>query len=317
MANDALFRFSTAHLPARERVAMTRELFGRQMMQLELEPLDDDLFRADFTLQMIGDLGIVSAASSPMRATRSGGLLADGDDSFIVQIARCRGVAAQGGREAAFTPGDAVMLSNADAGRCVFPDAGNMLALRVPRAALRPRLRDIDTALVRTVPRDTTALRVLTQYLSLVRDQLAAAQGDLQHLFAQHVYDLLGLALGATRDAAAAARMRGLSAARLRAIKADILAHLGEDNLAVGAVARRQGISESYVRKLFESEDTSFTEFVLNERLARAYRILASPLGAGRPVSAVAFEVGFGDLSYFNRAFRRRFGATPSEVRGS
>jgi len=167
------------------------------------------------------------------------------------------------------------------------------------------------------VPKDTTALRVLTQYVSLARDELAAAQGDLQHLFAHHVYDLLGLALGATRDAAAEARAHGLSAARLRSVKADILAHLGEDSLVVGAVARRQGISESYIRKLFESEHTSFTEFVLNERLARAYRMLVSPLGAARPVSAVAFEVGFGDLSYFNRAFRRRFGATPSEVRAA
>jgi AraC-like DNA-binding protein len=36
---------------------------------------------------------------------------------------------------------------------------------------------------------------------------------------------------------------------------------------------------------------------------------------ADRSISAVAFEAGFGDLSYFNRTFRRRFGATPSDVR--
>jgi len=36
-----------------------------------------------------------------------------------------------------------------------------------------------------------------------------------------------------------------------------------------------------------------------------------------RTVSSVAFEAGFGDLSYFNRAFRRRYGATPSDVRAN
>ena len=29
----------------------------------------------------------------------------------------------------------------------------------------------------------------------------------------------------------------------------------------------------------------------------------------------MAFECGFGDLSYFNRAFRRRYHATPTDVR--
>jgi AraC-like DNA-binding protein len=38
---------------------------------------------------------------------------------------------------------------------------------------------------------------------------------------------------------------------------------------------------------------------------------------ASRSISSVAFEVGFGDLSYFNRAFRRCYGATPSEVKRS
>lgn len=35
---------------------------------------------------------------------------------------------------------------------------------------------------------------------------------------------------------------------------------------------------------------------------------------AGRSID-LAFWVGFGDLSYFNRAFRRRYGATPSDIR--
>jgi AraC-like DNA-binding protein len=36
---------------------------------------------------------------------------------------------------------------------------------------------------------------------------------------------------------------------------------------------------------------------------------------AGRSISALAFDTGFGDLSYFNREFRHRYHATPSEVR--
>jgi len=35
----------------------------------------------------------------------------------------------------------------------------------------------------------------------------------------------------------------------------------------------------------------------------------------GRTISAVAFACGFGDLSYFNRSFRRRYGMPPSDAR--
>lgn len=33
------------------------------------------------------------------------------------------------------------------------------------------------------------------------------------------------------------------------------------------------------------------------------------------PISVTAYEVGFGDISYFNRAFRKRYGVAPSDIR--
>jgi AraC-like DNA-binding protein len=42
---------------------------------------------------------------------------------------------------------------------------------------------------------------------------------------------------------------------------------------------------------------------------------LSDPHFADRSIAALALEAGFGDLSYFNRAFRRRYGDAPSEMR--
>ncbi|MGH7067950.1 MAG: helix-turn-helix domain-containing protein, partial [Acetobacteraceae bacterium] len=58
-----------------------------------------------------------------------------------------------------------------------------------------------------------------------------------------------------------------------------------------------------------------FSRFILDQRVSRAHRMLTDPRRAQRNISSLAFETGFGDLSYFNRVFRRRYGATPSEVR--
>jgi len=76
-------------------------------------------------------------------------------------------------------------------------------------------------------------------------------------------------------------------------------------DLSPSAVARRQHVSESYIRKLFEGEDTSFSEFVLTRRLPRAHRLLVDPGRVEQSIASIAFGVGFGDLSYFNRAFKR------------
>jgi transcriptional regulator GlxA family with amidase domain len=45
------------------------------------------------------------------------------------------------------------------------------------------------------------------------------------------------------------------------------------------------------------------------QRLAFAHRLLSDPLRAGVKISTIALDAGFGDLSFFNRAFRRRYSA--------
>jgi AraC-like DNA-binding protein len=106
-----------------------------------------------------------------------------------------------------------------------------------------------------------------------------------------------------------------VSAARLRTIKADIASNLGDCELNVNGVAARHGVTPRYVQKLFASEGATFSEYVLGRRLATAYRLLADPHFAHRSISSIAFDLGFSDLSYFNRTFRRRHEATPTEVR--
>lgn len=107
-------------------------------------------------------------------------------------------------------------------------------------------------------------------------------------------------ASGATRDATAVAEGRGIRAARLRAIKDDIQEHLARGDLSPGAVAKRQKVSDSYIRKLFETEGTSFSQFVLGRRLGRAHRMLTDPRWTGRSIASIALEAGFGDLFHFN-----------------
>lgn len=177
-------------------------------------------------------------------------------------------------------------------------------------------MHEIDAAVLRSIPRGTGMLNLLRGYADALFDDPVLRAPDVRQLLVTQLCDLVAVTLGATRDAAAAAEGRGIRAARLRAIKTDIEASLAEGDLSPVSVARRQNVLDSYIRKLFEGEQTSFSEFVLLRRLLRAHRPLVDPRRANQGIASTAFEAGFGDLSYFNRAFKRFYGATPSEIRG-
>jgi AraC-like DNA-binding protein len=170
---------------------------------------------------------------------------------------------------------------------------------------------------MRRIPRDSVELRLLTGYLGILKEEHALAEPHLHRLIVNQIYDLVAATIGATRDAMEVAQGRGVRAARLRAIRTEIADNLGRGDLSVDAVATRQGITPRYMRSLFEREGTSFSEFVLGERLVRAHRMLCDRRYAAHTIGAISFECGFGDLSYFYRAFRRKYGGTPSDVRAA
>jgi AraC-like DNA-binding protein len=90
---------------------------------------------------------------------------------------------------------------------------------------------------------------------------------------------------------------------------------LSDPKLSVRDVAARHGVSVRYVQQLFERSGTTFTKFLLEQRLLSAYQRLTNALFRAVTVTQIASDCGFGDVSTFNRAFRRRFSATPSDVR--
>jgi AraC-like DNA-binding protein len=94
-----------------------------------------------------------------------------------------------------------------------------------------------------------------------------------------------------------------------------VLARLGNGDLSLAEVAQRNRASPRYVQMLFERTGRTFSEFVLEQRLIRAARLLRDSLHRSRKVSDIAHLAGFNDVSYFHRAFRRRFAMTPSDMR--
>lgn len=309
-------RFSTDAFPERERIEAWREIFGRTVVNLDIEPLNPDGFRAEGAVCQLPGLGVLRASSAAVHLRHTRDLIVDDDLSFMA-APTCPYAASQRGRNPVLGAGDGVLMNNAEVGSMRLASASRFITFRVPVAAIASLVPDIGAAVARPIPAGSAALKLLVSYLASALDSDALITPELQQLAVTHVYDLLAVALGATRDATELAIGRGVRTARLRAAKAFITQHLARRDLSPATVAAHLGVTPRYVHMLFATEPESFSEFVLARRVDRAQRVLADPRFAGRPVSAVAFDAGFSDLSHFNRTFRRRFGMTPSEIRAS
>jgi AraC-like DNA-binding protein len=291
-------------------------LHDRGVTWVSFKPMPDLACGIDFSLHKFPELGLLSGTVQGVRHEHARRDSGDGDDdfSFHLNLSGLSLVTGQRG-ETTLRDGDAMLLRYSVSRTISRPGLVDHRVIRLPRAALSPLVRYADDAVLRRIPRDIGMLRLLRSYVDAVFNDPTLALPHMRQLIAAQLCDLIAVTLGATRDAIAIAEGRGIRAARLSAIKSDIEAHLANGGLSPGAVAKRHQISDSYIRKLFESEGTSFSQFVLDRRLERAHRMLMNPALASRSIASVAFDAGFGDLSYFNRVFKRCYGATPSEVR--
>lgn len=264
----------------------------------------------DMDFRLLDSIHIAAIETAPLRLTTR----AEEDGLFYLSVTAAGGgvIDAKGtGREV--HAGDVTVMRRDRSCTTIVAERSKILSIAIPKALLIPRLATSDAAYGATL-HSMRAARLLQNYAgSLLGGEEIGAEE--QALFASHIVDLAALMLGASRDAEHDAKKSGVRAARRRAIKADIAAQLTNPDLSLDWIARRHRISGAYVRALFYDEGASFTDYVLNERLDHVRSLLMSPYLTDQNIATLALMAGFGDISWFNQSFRRRFGTKPSDVR--
>ncbi len=303
----ASLHFSTRELPHSKRLPALRELFDHSIcLDLDAEPghaVEMEMHVAP-GLRRAKMLSCLTA-----RVTRPAQRLADGEDTVCLMMKTGGHMAlTQGRREGVPQVGDGVLLVYREQALLQFVDT-TYVSVRVPFSAIAT-LANVESAAAQCIPSNMEALSLLRAYVANLPERIADPQ--LGRLSATHVYDLIALAIGATREGREIASQRGVRAARLEAIKADLIRNA---TLNLDQLAARQGISPRYVQMLFEETGTTFSDFALERQLDAARRMLTSPRYATWSITAIALEAGFGDLSHFNRRFKRRYQMTPTDMR--
>ena len=90
-----------------------------------------------------------------------------------------------------------------------------------------------------------------------------------------------------------------------------------DENLTIGTLAEKLGVPEHRLRRLINDNlgHRNFAAFVNTRRIEAAKLTLADPAQSRTTVAAIAFDLGFGSLGPFNRAFKEATGTTPTQWR--
>jgi AraC-like DNA-binding protein len=303
-------RFSTSHVPAAQRLERweeynERELFGLRVSTLSQRGLlasqsNLDLARLRFT-EIVGNDHVIertpqNIAANPVDSVMLC-LLLEGDAFFY----------SSGGCEL-LSAGDAVLYDTERPFMYGFSTSMRQVILDVPRelfqgrdaseGAFRPRvLRLTESAAASNHAR--SAARAVV-------GAIAAPPGDV-NILEDSVLDLFGLLTGLSSSTG--------STGHLLAAKDFVRAHLRDSDLSTARISRAVGLSERHLARVFADDGTTVATYVMNARLSRARDLLAAPGTAQTAISELAASVGFVSSGHFARAFKQRFGCTPTEAR--
>ena len=88
------------------------------------------------------------------------------------------------------------------------------------------------------------------------------------------------------------------------------------EGISLEAIARQLGVNASYLSSQFNREvGKSLPEYVSEKRIAEAKRLLRGRTQL--PIGQIAAAVGFSDVNYFTKVFKKKAGQTPSAYRAA
>lgn len=312
--------FSSANLPEhlshQERFQLWRDIHYAEVATVEVG-ISEKPFEAALEAAAIGPLVYAKMTGTINRVTRTRqSIRADPLDKYLLVLNL--GDSVIGGtyknNELALTTGSA-FLDGSQPQQFTGGASNTWVNLALPRKLLHDAFARIEDKQGLLIDSGNEALTLLRNYLKMLdATELPPGSPLIDHVTATLI-DLVGLATGAKGEEAELAGVRGLRAARLQAILNQIRGNYRNPALSATLVGLQLGLSARYVQDVLAATGKGFADRILELRLQDAKAMLTNPRLHDKRISEIALNVGFSDISYFNRSFKRRFGCSPRAAR--
>jgi AraC-like DNA-binding protein len=305
-------RLSTADVAETQRFAHWQRLFAQPELSVAIEgnPVG---FEGAFTRLVVGGLELMSVRSSPL-VTRSIATDASDERCFTLQLVhagRCQLRLA--GSEILADAGDMVVVDARRPYELTFKRPVHGLVLALPWDRFGGHAAALEALAGRRINLGVGSAAVLSGFIRSAWDELIVHDShDWPESASEVIWDLLTAVL---QDDRVDATWRSRADDLRRSAVALIDTRLSDPDFGSSDIAGELGVSARYLQHVLAHAGTTPSRLLLARRLDFAATRLRSA-GLSCRVTDVALECGFSDLSYFSRAFRRRFGASARRYRG-
>jgi AraC family transcriptional regulator, positive regulator of tynA and feaB len=305
--------WDTTAVATDEQFAYWSDVLGAAFCRVTMVRPDEGAFTGQVDVAAVGpvDVATITSQAQAVRRTDADVRRQAGDAFFLNMTLRGSSTFTQGGRTGRLGPGDFALVDGAQPFDFEFDGPFEQVSLTVPHDLLAPHLASPASATAVAVRGDRGLGAVASNTLAGLSRGAGGIDRGASRPLAERVAGLVGLSLGA----AATKNVGPLALTQLALDEVD--RSLADPTLSPAIVAERVGVSTRYLHRLFEDRGQSFGRHLLARRLARCRAALTDPGLADMTVGEIAWSNGFTDPSYLARAYRRRYGVSPTQDRAA
>ena len=297
-------------LDRRDRADSWREFISSQIHRVSVDDLSESDFAAEILARSYRNASCASFWSKAHQVRSARETLGDtGLAGYLISY-QLEGEShiTQGDERFVLRPGEIAIIDGRRDMSVRFPGTVRRMVAKLPATTVERMM----PALARRHSWHLKPAGTFASMLLALLTELASQETDLDDGEASLVADNIGnlLALCAGRSTLADLDARTL---QRDAILKHIRSHAADAGLTLDAVSAHLHLSRRLAQQLLKEAGTTYTDLLNDERLQRARAsLMASPHGA---VTDIAYACGFGDISHFNHVFKKKFGASPRQLR--
>lgn len=256
----------------------------------------------------------VIANAHKVERTKSHIAKATKEDYLISFQLSSQGVIRQNSRQAILTPGTFALYDSTEPYSLSFNESFHQLVVQMPKTILKQHLVNPEQyTAIQMCGRSGLGAILVNFVLSLAKeiDQLNEVPDDLS----DNMLHLMAMAFSSSVMLGQVGNNSLVKESLKQRVYRYIELNLCNPDINNQMIADSQGISLSYLNKLFAQENESVHALILEKRLDKSLSLMKNPAYSGHSIEKVAYSVGFASAAHFSRSFKKHYGYNPSHIK--